>query len=287
MMREVAQPLGLTLEDAAEGVIRIANANMARAIRAVSTERGYDLAQFALFAYGGAGPLHAIDIAEECGIASVLIPVEPGTMCARGMLLADVSFDFVRSLIRVVDEQSWPCVLRLFEQMRGEASGWLEREQVVEVDRRYEQCIDARYQGQNFEVVVAVDALAEHGLARFIEGFAQVHRREYGYDIPGRPVEIVNCRLKAIGRVPKAPLTERPPGGDLAHSQVDQRDVYFGRATGWRPTPVYARERMGAGLCIKGPAVIEEMSATAVLGPGQAAHIDRFGNIVVRVRSEG
>jgi N-methylhydantoinase A len=95
--RAVARPLGLALEDAAEGVIRIANANMSRAIRSVSTERGYDLAQFALFAYGGAGPLHATEIAAECGIPVVVVPQEPGTLCARGMLLTDISFVFVRS----------------------------------------------------------------------------------------------------------------------------------------------------------------------------------------------
>ena len=101
--RAVARPLGLTLEAAAEGVIRIANANMSRAIRSVSTERGYDLAQFALFAYGGAGPLHATEIAAECGIPTVVVPQEPGTLCARGMLLTDISFDFVRSELAGLD----------------------------------------------------------------------------------------------------------------------------------------------------------------------------------------
>ena len=118
---KVAAPLALTLEAAAEGVIRIANANMSRAIRSVSTERGYDLSQFALFAYGGAGPLHATDVAAECGIPAVVVPQEPGTMCARGMLLTDVSFDFVRSEIAEVTRESWQRVCELFAAMESEA----------------------------------------------------------------------------------------------------------------------------------------------------------------------
>ena len=282
LLAQVAEPLGLTLEEAAEGVIRIANANMGRAIRAVSTERGYDLAQFALFAFGGAGPLHAIEVARECGIPRVVIPVEPGTMCARGMLLADVSFDFVRSVIAVTDAESWETIGRLFAEMREEASAWLARERVAAADRRYHCYIDARYEGQNFEVVVAVEALDPGDAGAFLDRFAVAHRREYGYDIPGKPVEIVNCRLQAVGRVPKAPLTQGTPtsGAPVA---IGRRNVYFGAAHGWLDTPIHARGALGAGHAIAGPAIIEEMSSTVVLGPRQEAVVDRIGNLVVAV----
>ena len=282
LLTQIARPLGLSLEAAAEGIIRIANANMGRAIRAVSTERGYDLAGFALFAFGGAGPLHAIDVARECGIPCVVIPVEPGTMCARGMLLADVSFDFVRSLIAIADAQSWSIVRELFEAMQTEAAAWLERERVAAVDRSFRRCIDARYEGQNFEVVVAIEA-AELGAAEtFLERFAATHRREYGYDIPGKPVEIVNCRLQAVGRVPKAPLTEYASKDGLPQA-AGRRSVYFGAEQRWLDAPVYARSTLGTGLSIEGPAVIEEMSSTVVLAPGQRATVDRIGNLVVKV----
>jgi N-methylhydantoinase A len=283
IMEQVGRPLGLSLEDAAEGIIRIANANMGRAIRAVSTERGYDLGQLALFAYGGAGPLHAIDVALECGIAAVIVPQEPGTLCARGMLLTDVSFDFVRSLITTATPDSWQRVRALFAAMRAEAEQWLQQERVAARDRSFRCHIDARYQGQNFEVVVGLDGF-DTELARFLHDFALAHRREYGYDLRARTVEIVNCRLQAVGAVPKAPLAEYTSGEALAHAVVGSRTVYFGRSNGWLDTPVYARSRIGARECVPGPAVIEEMSSTVVLAPGSQATIDTRGNLVVDLR---
>jgi N-methylhydantoinase A len=283
IMAQVARPLGLSLEQAAEGIIRIANANMGRAIRAVSTERGYDLAQFALFAYGGAGPLHAIDVALECGIGAVIVPQEPGTLCARGMLLTDVSFDFVRSLIAVATPQSWQAARELFGAMRAEAEQWLEQERVAARDRSFRCHLDARYEGQNFEVVVALERF-DTGLAQFLSDFASSHRREYGYSLEGRPVEIVNCRLQAVGAVPKAPLVDYTTGGALASALAGSRTVYFGDSHGWLNTPVYARSRIAANERVSGPAVIEEMSSTVVLSPGSRATIDPQGNVVVHLQ---
>ena len=283
ILQKVATPLNITLEQAAEGVIRIANANMSRAIRSVSTERGYDLAEFALFAFGGAGPLHATEVARECGIATVIVPQEPGTMCARGMLLTDVSFDFVRSEISSADAASWARVCALFDAMRREAGDWLTRERVVETEREYRVFIEARYDGQNFEVVVALPEIRADGMADFIASFHAAHKREYGYDVPGKSVEIVNCRLQAVGRVATAPLRELTAGGTLADAAVGKRDVYHGAEQGWLTTPVYARVKLAAGTVINGPAVIEEMSSTTLLTPGQCASVDKIGNIVIRL----
>lgn len=281
----VAEPLGLAIEAAAEGIIRIANANMSRAIRAVSTERGYNLADFALLAFGGAGPLHAVDIAAECGIPTVIVPQEPGTMCARGMLLTDISFDFVRSVIGVAEPAKWARVVALFDGLRSEADAWLEKERVATAARSFRCFVDARYEGQNFEVIVALDAHAAPGLADFLERFARVHRREYGYDLPAKPVEVVNVRLQALGRVPKAPLNEITPGAGLDGARISSRQVYFGPAHGWVETPIYDRGRIGGGVGIAGPAVIEEMSSTLAIAPGDHAAVDRLGNLIVRIRA--
>jgi N-methylhydantoinase A len=278
----IARPLGLSVEDAAEGIIRIANANMGRAIRAVSTERGYDLGAFALFAYGGAGPVHAIDVAAECGVGTVVVPQEPGTLCARGMLLTNVSFDFVRSLIALATPAAWESMRGLLAAMRAEAGQWLDQERVAASDRSYRCHVDARYQGQNFEVLVAL-AEFETDVDRFLHDFATAHRREYGYALEGRPVEIVNCRLQAIGIVPCAPLARYLGGGPLEAALAGRRDVYFGRGHGWLQTPVYARSRIAAGAVLTGPAVIEEMSSTVVLAPRMQAAVDSLGNIVVDV----
>jgi N-methylhydantoinase A len=277
----VAAPLGLSVEDAAEGIIRIANANMSRAIRAVSTERGYDLSNFALYAFGGAGPLHAVEVAEECGIPTVIVPQEPGTMCARGILLTDISFDFVRSLITYADAASWPAVMGAFRELRGEAEAWLASEH-VEADRRRHVCaIDARYDGQNFEVRVALDDPAAITLADFEQRFHAAHAREYGYQVPGRAIQIINCRLQAVGQVVKAPLAPARSDTTPADARIGQREVYHGKAHGWHETVVYDRDLLSAGARIAGPAVIEEMSSTTVLGPNQHADVDRFGTLII------
>jgi N-methylhydantoinase A len=281
--QRVAQPLELSLEAAAEGVIRIANANMSRAIRSVSTERGYDLSAFALFAYGGAGPLHAVDVAIECGIPTVIVPQEPGTLCARGMLLSDVSFDFVRSEIAEVDAACWQRVGALFDTMAAEAGAWLERERVAPADRLYRCHIDARYQGQNFEVIVPMPQVSAEGMADFLQRFAVEHTRQYGYDVPGKAVEVVNCRLQAVGHVVKAPLHDISTGGTLAGAVTGRRKVYFGAGCGWADADVYARARLPAGAALAGPAIVEEMSSTTLLAPGQTAKIDRIGNIIIDV----
>lgn len=281
----IAAPLGLPLEDAAEGIIRIANANMARAIRSVSTERGYDLADFALFAFGGAGPLHALDVAQECGIRTVIVPTEPGTMCARGILLSDISFDFVRSRIARVEADSWPQVVEDFAALHDEAQDWLAREGVPEPMRDTRCAIDARYVGQNFEVRVPMQVFDGAGLDAFAQGFREAHLREYGYEVPGRAIEIINCRLKAIGQVPKAPLApaSAPTHDDAAAACLEARAVYHGKRHGWRETPVYDRLRLAPGASLSGPAVIEEMSSTTVLAPGQSLHVDAYGNLVIQL----
>jgi N-methylhydantoinase A len=277
----VARPLGLSREAAAEGIIRIANANMSRAIRSVSTERGYDLSTFALFAFGGAGPLHAMDVAKECGIPVVVIPQEPGTMCARGMLLTDVSFDFVASEIAMVNRQSWERVVERFAALRRDAAQWLERERIAAEQRRYVAVIDARYIGQNFEVQVPMSDIDTLDFGEFEAGFHAAHLREYGYNVPERAIEIINCRVKAVGQVAKAPLVRIPAAEPV--QPVSHRTIHFGEGRGWLDTAVYARDRLGAGASFEGPVVIEEMSSTTVIAPGQHARVDDYGNLIVTV----
>ena len=280
----VAGPLGLDVEAAAHGILRIANANMSRAIRSVSTERGYDIKEFALFAYGGAGPLHAAEIAVECGIPTVIVPHEPGTMCARGMLLSDISLDFVRSEIAEAGDDTWRRVCELFGAMGDEGTAWLEGERVKKGDRSFVSYVEARYQGQNYEVKVEMEKIKPDGLDDFLERFRASHAKEYGYDIPGRAVEVVNCRMQSVGTVPKAPQQPIAKGGSLKEAVIERRQVYFGDGAGWIETDVYARARLPVAVPFQGPAVIEEMSSTTVILPGQSARVDRIGNIIIDAR---
>lgn len=281
---KIARPLGLTAEEAALGIVRIAVANMSRAIRSVSTERGHNVTDFALMAYGGAGPLHGVEVADECGIPTVLVPAEPGTMCARGILLSDISFDFVRSELLLFGPDTWPRIGDAFAEMRREGEAWLDRERIPPERRSRRAVIEARYVGQNFEVQVAAPDVfdaSEAGASAFADAFAAAHLQEYGYDIPGRPVEIVNCRLKAVGAVESVPPPPLSDGGDASAAITGTRDVYFDG--GWATATIYDRDRLPPEAVIAGPAVIEEMSATAVIAAGQRAVVDPHGNLIVEV----
>lgn len=276
----IARPLGLTVEQAALGIIRIAVANMSRAIRAVSTEKGHDLAQFALFPFGGAGPLHASAVARECGIRRVLVPQEPGTMCARGILMSDISLDFVRSEVVQATPSSWPGILQRFAGMEAEGRAWLEASEVAPGRRAFARVIDARYKGQNHEVQVALPATGGFALEEFRPAFTAAHRQEYGYDVPDRAIEVVNCRLKAIGHIDRPAVPPRPPAA-AAPAPHATRSVHFD--AGWHDTPVFDRAALGAGLCLPGPAIIDEMSSTTVVEPGQSVTMDAAGNLILEI----
>jgi N-methylhydantoinase A len=279
----IAEPLGITLEAAALGIIQIANSNMSRAIRSVSVERGYDLGEFALCAFGGAGPLHAAEVAVECGIPAVLAPREPGTLCARGILLSDISSDYVRSHFADASRESWLGMLGLFEEMTREADAWLVREGVPPARRRFRRIIDARYVGQNFEVKVDGDGLGPDDLGAVAERFHDAHAREYGYALRDRALELVTCRLQAIGEVPKAPQARVEGGPSLAAAEIGRRRMYVDAKHGWMDSVVYQRERLPVGIEFAGPAVVNEMSSTTLIFPGQVARIDTWGNLIGRI----
>lgn len=277
----IATPLGLSLEEAAHGIIQIANANMSRAIRSVSVEKGYDVSEFALCAFGGAGPLHAAEVAVECGLPRILIPREPGTLCARGMLLTDLSSDYVRSYFADSTEENWQHVLTLFETMEEDGQLWLDKEEVPRDRRRFKRVLDARYRGQNFEVKVDCDGIGPDGLAALQERFHAAHTKEYGYDIRHRAIQFVSARLQAIGDVPKAPQAEVGGGASLEAAMAGSRRVYFDASHGWVDTPIYRRGDLPAETDFSGPAIINEMSATSLILPGQAVRADRWGNLIV------
>lgn len=279
----IAAPLDLSLEEAAYGIIQIANANMSRAIRSVSVEKGYDVGEFALCAFGGAGPLHAAEVAVECGIPQVLIPREPGTTCARGMLLTDLSSDYVRSHFADAEAGSWARIIALFEAMEREGEAWLDREGVSAAHRRFRRVLDARYRGQNFEVKVACDGLGDGDFNRVITLFHEAHTTEYGYDIRERGIEFVSARVQAIGEVPKAPQATIEGGPSLDGAIMGRRALYMDPRRGWREAAVYRRERLPVGVGISGPAIVNEMSATTVILDGQTAALDFFGNLIVKV----
>jgi len=281
IQRKVAQPLGISMDEAAHGIVRIANANMNRAIQSVSTEKGYDIREFALMAFGGAGPLHATELAKDCGIRTVIVPLEPGTFCARGILLSDITMDFVRSELSVANEIAWQRVCAILSEMEKAAMAWLEREGVSPDRRELRLSIETRFDGQNYEVTVPLEGINPNGLSEFLANFRIRHLQEYGYDIEGRETEIVNCRVQAVGQVPKTNQTFL----SCIHSPSvkSERSVYFGSKHGRLQTPVYQRNTLPRGYEMQGPAIVEEMSSTTILLPDQTLKVDSWGNLIIAV----
>jgi len=271
-----ARRLGLSVERTAEGVLDIVAANMVRAIRTISVERGHDPRGYALAAFGGAGPLHARDVAAGIGIREILAPPAPGILCAEGLLVSDLRETFTRSeRIRVAPE-AFPRIASVLEQLEAQARRWFAREGAGE-DRRIEVSLDMRHIGQNFELAVALPDRLDDLCARFLE----THERAYGFRNPEDPVEIVNLRLTAracLYRIPQKPLA--PAGGPPRPKET--RPVRLG-GRAFPETPVYDRDALGAGCRLAGPAVIEQLDATIVVYPGDTATVDSSGAIAIRI----
>lgn len=279
----IAGPLGLTVEEAALGIVRVAAANMGRAIRAVTTERGYSPERFALFAFGGAGPLHAADVASECGISSIVVPQEPGTLCARGILLADVSLDFVRTHIETVHSRSWPGITQMLDDLRGEADAWLANEGVDEGDRHFPVVIDMRYRGQNHEVSVRLPS-THLPLEELKALFEAAHQQACGYIIRDREVEMVGCRITGVGRVDRRRPSPPAQEGTLQNAQVGSRPFYLSGSQTWTEAPVYSRPLLPVGSVIQGTAIIEEMSSTVIVPEAAHAVVDEHGNLIMHLQ---
>lgn len=279
----VAEPLGLSVEEAALGIVRVAAANMGRAIRSVTTERGYAPERFALFAFGGAGPLHAADVATECGISSIVVPQEPGTLCARGILLADVSLDFVRTHIQALQHETWPGIATMLQELRNEADTWLAGEGVDEKDRQFPVVIDMRYKGQNHEVSVRLPTL-EIDLDEVINLFERAHQQACGYIIDDREVEMVGCRITGIGRVDRRRPAPPASDGELENAKVGSRPFYLSGTQTWIDAPIYSRALLPVGAVVRGTAIIEEMSSTIIVPDDAQARVDEYGNLIMRLQ---
>lgn len=282
MEREIASRLHLTVTEAALGMLEIANASMIEALRMISVQRGFDPREFALVAFGGAGPLQANAIAADVGIHELVIPMSPGVSSALGLLLADLKHDFVRTYIQLlnqVDANFINDIFRGFEERGREA---LLVEGVPDDKQSFVREMDMRYAGQSFELKVPiVVSKVDQEVARSLEeAFHRLHERTYGHSTPGEPVEVVNLRLTARGIIPKPKIRRlASTGTDTDRALKGHRDVCFSSAEGYVSTPIYDRYQLQAGSTITGPAVIEEFDSNTLLQPGYSASADEFGSL--------
>ena len=286
--KPIADQLDFTLEKTAHGVLGIVSANMVRAIRAVSVERGHDPRGFALMALGGAGPLHAVDVARTLGISTVIVPPAPGILCAQGLVVSDLKEDFVISDRIRVGNEGIVAIGAHVQTLIDRAQDWFASEDIDESVRRLELVFDMRYVGQNFELAVPVadsDAMRD---ARFriapdvlSQSFFESHDRAYGYHNPQDPVEAVNLRLTAWGRL-NHPKTGSDEIADGNPTPTETRPVYFNAETP-DAAAVYHRADLLPGHRIAGPAVIEQLDSTALVYPGDTATVDAALNLIIEL----
>jgi N-methylhydantoinase A len=274
LARQMTRPLGV--EPLAEGIVTIAVARMTSAIREISIQRGHDPRDFTLIAFGGAGPMHALAMAEEIGIPRVLVPRHPGNFSALGLLAADIKHDDVRTRVGPLRERL-PALRQAFTEMEATARQQLEREGFAPERQKLLRSLDLRYRGQAFELNLAVSD-PDLPVDRIEADFHRAHRDTYGHANPEAAIELVNARLTAYGLVPKPTAARHvAPGADLQSALDERRPVWFeGRA---HDCPVWDRDRLPEGAVLSGPAIVEEFGATTVVPPGWRGTMDSHGNL--------
>jgi N-methylhydantoinase A len=280
---QIATPLGMDKIQAAAGIVRIAESNMLGSMRISSVERGYDPRDFTTVAYGGAGPLVASSLARELGSPSVIIPPHPGIFSAIGMLYSDIRLDLSATFMGRLESIRLDELDNAFETLEKRAGSTLKRS--FEGRVTFSRSADIRYVGQNYEVTTPVPArpLTEEKRGVIAENFNKEHWRFYGHFKPDEPTEMQTIRVAAVG-ASTAPARKKIGTKTFESALKGERDVFFEESNGSLSTSIYDREKLGAGTGIKGPAVIEEMDSTIVVRPKQAATLNEFGDVMIKVR---
>jgi len=280
----VAERLDLSLHEAALGAIRIANANMINMIKLVSVRRGYDPRDFAMVAFGGAGPMFAADLARDIGIGTVIVPLVPGVFSAWGMLLTDLRHDFVQTKVLPFEESSLGEVNAVYARLKERALETLRAEGVKDEDIYFRPSLDLRYLGQEHAVNTPLEAapISAEGLKAVKERFDRLHKKQYTFSLTS-PVEVVNTRLTAHGRVKKPSIKPLNNGGaSLSKAVKGSRTVTL--LGGEHSADVYERSLLPAGAKVDGPAIVAEKTATTLVGPGDVLTVNRYGHLVIKVK---
>ena len=286
-VKAIADPLGLSVPEAAQGIIRVVTANMARAIRVISVQRGYDPRDYVLVPFGGAGPLHASRLAIELGITRIIVPETPGAQSALGLLMTDIRSDFMRTQIMRITPGSGDDLSKVFTELTDQATAWFEDEGIEPERRSLQRRVEMRYAGQNYELPVDVPEGAVDGavISALVEGFQHAHDRMYGYSARDEVVEAVTFRVQAVADVPRAGIARTPAQGRTAEDAVvGLRDVYLAETADYVPCPVYDRRLLDVGHQIVGPSVIEQMDTTTLLLPSDVCVVDDTRNLVIDIR---
>ncbi|MER9670839.1 hydantoinase/oxoprolinase family protein [Mesorhizobium sp. M0203] len=287
---KIADPIGLDLYEAAAGILRVAHANIVRGIRVVSIERGYDPREFALVPFGGAGPMHGSPVARELRMPHVMVPPTPGILCAMGQLISDLRHDFIETHIASYESMGVDGALTIIRAQVAKANAHLDHDGVPQEKHDIEVKIDVRYLGQSYDLPILVDMTDTHFWEKLPGNFHAAHAARFGHADPSNPIEIVGIGVTGIGRIdtpvlPKlAEGVSQPPSAALKGS----RKIYFEpfnqlEKGEFQDAPIYDRAALLAGNTISGPAVVEEISATTILYPGDRLTVHVSGNMIVEV----
>jgi N-methylhydantoinase A len=286
-LRKLGEPLGMTPEETAAGVLRIVNHNMANAIRTRTIQKGKDPRTFTLVAFGGAGPLHAAEVAASLGLPEVLVPLYPGITSAMGLLASDLKYDLLRTMFLLGNDVTGEELNTVFTTLDAQAREHLVIDGVADDDMSFERYADCRYLGQGYELRVPLDdgVLDEDAVNRCWKRFHQMHAEEYGHAFPDSPIELINVRVIARGRLPKLPAfsVEADPEASKAVVTTDTALFRVAEELKSLPTTFYERSRLGAGAVIEGPAVVLQMDSTTVIPPDTRAEVLGTGDILIHI----
>lgn len=280
---KVGKAYGIGVEEAAMGIIRVANSNMLNALKLVSVRKGYDPREFALVAFGGGGPMHAAALAKELNIKKVIIPLAASVFSAWGMLMTDLRSDDIQTYNVKLDHPDYDAINEQWKKLEEKAYEDNAKKGIARENVYFQHYLDMRYTGQDHTVKVRVpdEPMTEENKGVFIEAFHKEHEQNYSFRLEDSGVEIVNMHLASFGRVEKTPVKEiEPLPYSLEETVKEVRPVIF-EGVGKVETKIYDREKMSPGMVVEGPAIIEEVSSSTVIYPGMRASVDKYGDILI------
>jgi len=279
-VRTLGEKLGLGMEETAEAILAIVNQRMAGRIRLMSIERGLDPRDFALVAFGGAGPLHGGALIREVGVSTMLVPLYPGVLCALGCVYADLRYDLSQTLERRIDRLAPGELARIVAAQRAQGAKQLDESQVPIDSSTISHYADMAYSGQIHSLRVPIEG--DWDAVRLERAFNDAYRDKFGNTLADMAVVIVNLRTVVVGRRSSAPLPLGEVKGGGVPQPVSRRQVHFGEA--WFDTPIYARNDLAPGMQLDGPAIVEQADTTTVIEPDMALTVDKIGNLLVKVK---
>ncbi len=277
---DLGKKMDLSMEAAAEAILAVVNQRMAGRMRLMSIERGLDPRDFALVAFGGAGPLHGGALIREVGVTTMLVPLYPGVLCALGCVYADLRYDLSQTLEKRVDRLEAGALDAIIKRQREQGDSQL-KEALVPVDKvTITHTADMAYQGQIHSLSVPIESGWD--AARLERAFNDTYRDKFGNTLDNMPVVIVNLRTIVVGNRSNSPLPMAPAPGSGSPKPISHRPVHFGKA--WHDTPVFSRDAFAPGMTLDGPAIVEQSDTTTVIEPDMTVVVDKNGNLLVKVK---